>query len=74
MLDALQHNLHTDSLGIDKRLNSNFKVIIDGFFFLLRRTGEELLMSRLSGTLMIMRWRAFVEKNGHKVSGNICYH
>ena len=28
VLDALQHNLHTDSLGIDKRLNSNFKVII----------------------------------------------
>uniref|UniRef100_A0A8W7PB79 Protein kinase domain-containing protein n=2 Tax=gambiae species complex TaxID=44542 RepID=A0A8W7PB79_ANOCL len=29
VLDALQHNLHTDSLGIDKRLNSNFKVSID---------------------------------------------
>ncbi|EDS35364.1 discoidin domain receptor [Culex quinquefasciatus] len=27
VLDALQHNLHTDSLGIDKRLNSNFKFI-----------------------------------------------
>lgn len=37
--------------------------------FLLCRTGEELLMSRLSGTLMIMRWRAFVEHNGHEVSG-----
>ncbi|EAA10125.4 AGAP008742-PA, partial [Anopheles gambiae str. PEST] len=33
VLDALQHNLHTDSLGIDKRLNSNFKVIISGLFF-----------------------------------------
>uniref|UniRef100_A0A182SX96 Uncharacterized protein n=1 Tax=Anopheles maculatus TaxID=74869 RepID=A0A182SX96_9DIPT len=33
VLDALQHNLHTDSLGIDKRLNSNFKVIISCPFF-----------------------------------------
>lgn len=35
VLDALQHNLHTDSLGIDKRLNSNFKV---SFKVILRET------------------------------------
>ncbi len=30
VLDALQHNhLHSDGLGIDKRLNSNFKVSMD---------------------------------------------
>lgn len=29
VLNALQHNLHSDGLGIDKRLNSNFKVSMD---------------------------------------------
>jgi discoidin domain receptor family protein 2 len=30
VLDAMQHNhLHSDGLGIDKRLNSNFKVSMD---------------------------------------------
>lgn len=29
VLNALQHNLHSDGMGIDKRLNSNFKVSMD---------------------------------------------
>lgn len=28
VLGTLQHNLHSDVLGVDKRLNSNIKVII----------------------------------------------
>lgn len=35
VLDALQHNLHSDGLGLslDKRFNSNFKVSLLGDFF-----------------------------------------
>lgn len=29
VLNALQHNQYSDGLGIDKRLNSNFKVSMD---------------------------------------------
>lgn len=36
VLDALQHNLHTDglSLGLDKRFNSNFKVNLVNLHFI----------------------------------------